>query len=168
MLQAAIESEVIDYIQFYKDRRDEDGQRLVVRNGHLPEREIVRGVGPIAEFHDAFAIVTTCSAGPERAARQKPLLRFTYRPMPISAQTSPAALIPLTRWWYCRAAWVHSPALPTAWHRNSSSAPPTSASTRSVRPTPTRRPHRGRDAPRFLVGWDRQEQRRLGPVVSCA
>jgi hypothetical protein len=45
LLQAAIENEVMDYIQFHKDRRDENGQRLVVRNGHLPEREIVsRGV----------------------------------------------------------------------------------------------------------------------------
>jgi putative transposase len=47
LLQAAIENEVIDYLQFHKDRRDEDGQRLVVRNGHLPEREIISGVGPI-------------------------------------------------------------------------------------------------------------------------
>ena len=47
LLQAAIENEVIDYIQFHKDRRDENGQRLVVRNGHLPEREVVSGVGPI-------------------------------------------------------------------------------------------------------------------------
>jgi putative transposase len=38
---------VIEYIQFHKDRRDENGQRLVVRNGHLPERELVSGVGPI-------------------------------------------------------------------------------------------------------------------------
>jgi putative transposase len=45
--QAAIENEVIDYIQFHKDRRDENGQRLVVRNGHLPERAVVSGVGPI-------------------------------------------------------------------------------------------------------------------------
>ena len=47
LLQAAIENEVIDYIQFHKDRRDENGQRLVVRNGHLPERKVVSGVGPI-------------------------------------------------------------------------------------------------------------------------
>jgi transposase-like protein len=47
LLQAAIENEVMDYIQFHKDRRDEDGQRLVVRNGHLPEREIVSGIGAI-------------------------------------------------------------------------------------------------------------------------
>ena len=48
LLQAAIENEVIDYIQFHKDRLDEKGQRLVVRNGHLPEREVVSGAGPIA------------------------------------------------------------------------------------------------------------------------
>ena len=47
LLQAAIENEVMDYIQFHKDRRDENGQRLVVRNGHLPEREISSGIGPI-------------------------------------------------------------------------------------------------------------------------
>jgi putative transposase len=47
LLQAAIENEIIEYIQFHKDRRDEEGQRSVVRNGHLPEREIVSGVGPI-------------------------------------------------------------------------------------------------------------------------
>ena len=47
LLQAAIENEVIDYIQFHKDRLDENGQRLVVRNGHLPEREVVSGAGPI-------------------------------------------------------------------------------------------------------------------------
>jgi putative transposase len=47
LLPAAIENEVIDYIQFHKDRRDENGQRLVVRNGHPPEREVLSGVGPI-------------------------------------------------------------------------------------------------------------------------
>ena len=47
LLQAAIENEVLDSIQFHKDRVDENGQRLVVRNGHLPEREVVSGAGPI-------------------------------------------------------------------------------------------------------------------------
>jgi len=31
-LQAAIENEVVEYIQFHNDRRDEDGQRLVEWN----------------------------------------------------------------------------------------------------------------------------------------
>ena len=47
LLQAAIENEVLDYIQFHKDRLDENGQRLVVRNGHLPEREVISGAGRI-------------------------------------------------------------------------------------------------------------------------
>ena len=47
LLQAAIENEVIDYIQLHKDRLDENGQRLVVRNGHLPEREVISGAGPM-------------------------------------------------------------------------------------------------------------------------
>ena len=47
MLQAAIENEVIDYIQAHRDRRDENGRRLVVRNGHLPQREVVTGIGPV-------------------------------------------------------------------------------------------------------------------------
>jgi hypothetical protein len=33
--------------QFRKDRLDEYGQRLVLRNGHLPEREVISGVGPL-------------------------------------------------------------------------------------------------------------------------
>ena len=37
----------MDYIQLHKEHRDENGQRLVVRNGHLPEREIISGIGPI-------------------------------------------------------------------------------------------------------------------------
>ena len=47
LLQATIENEVIDYLQFHKDRLDENGQRLVVRHGHLPEREVISGAGPI-------------------------------------------------------------------------------------------------------------------------
>ncbi len=51
LLQTAIENEVVDYIQFHKDRRDEHGKRLVVRNGRLPEREVISGVGPIRVRH---------------------------------------------------------------------------------------------------------------------
>jgi hypothetical protein len=44
--QATIENEIIEYIQFHKDRRNEEGQRLVVRNGHDPSRasdEMLKG-----------------------------------------------------------------------------------------------------------------------------
>jgi len=48
MLGQAVDNEVAEYIDAHADLRDEDGRRLVVRNGHLPEREIVTGLGPVA------------------------------------------------------------------------------------------------------------------------
>ena len=48
MLKAAIEKEVVDYVNDRTDITDELGRRLVVRNGSLPEREILTGVGPVA------------------------------------------------------------------------------------------------------------------------
>lgn len=47
MLQAAIEGEVADYIEAHADFRDGAGHRQVVRNGHLPSRDLVTGVGPV-------------------------------------------------------------------------------------------------------------------------
>ena len=48
MLLAAIEEEVEAYVTCHKSERDEHGHRLVVRNGHHPERSIQTGLGPIA------------------------------------------------------------------------------------------------------------------------
>lgn len=47
MLTAAIEKEIADYVAERSDVVDDHGRRLVVRNGHLPEREITTGVGPV-------------------------------------------------------------------------------------------------------------------------
>lgn len=47
MLQAALESEVQDFLEQHAARVDDQGRRLVVRNGHLPTREIVTGAGPL-------------------------------------------------------------------------------------------------------------------------
>lgn len=47
MLQSAIEAEVDVFLVQHADRRGEDGQRLVVRNGHLPSRELLTGAGPL-------------------------------------------------------------------------------------------------------------------------
>jgi len=47
MLQAAIEAEVTEYIAQHTDVRDSSGHRQVVRNGHLPSRELVTGVGSV-------------------------------------------------------------------------------------------------------------------------
>jgi transposase-like protein len=48
MLQMAIEQEVTDYVERHATVTDDDGHRLVVRNGSLPEREILTGLGAIA------------------------------------------------------------------------------------------------------------------------
>jgi putative transposase len=45
MLQAAIEEEVEEFLSAHSDRRDDEGRRLVVRNGHKPTREILTGAG---------------------------------------------------------------------------------------------------------------------------
>lgn len=48
MLQKAIEAEVADYLERHSLERDAgSGHRLVVRNGSMPEREILSGLGPI-------------------------------------------------------------------------------------------------------------------------
>jgi transposase-like protein len=46
-LQAAIEREVEEYIQRHQQHRDDQGRRLVVRNGHHTTRKIQSGNGPI-------------------------------------------------------------------------------------------------------------------------
>ena len=45
MLAAAIENEVTEYIGCHAGLRDDEGQRLVVRNGYLPARQIQTGLG---------------------------------------------------------------------------------------------------------------------------
>jgi putative transposase len=47
LLAQAIEAEVVDWIDRHQDCRDAAGHRQVVRNGHLPERTITTGVGPV-------------------------------------------------------------------------------------------------------------------------
>lgn len=47
MLQSAIENEVAEYIEVHAKIRDENGHRKIVRNGHLPQRELVTGIGAI-------------------------------------------------------------------------------------------------------------------------
>jgi putative transposase len=47
MLQAAIENEVQEYLQAHRGQRTEGARAVVVRNGYLPERDLVTGVGPL-------------------------------------------------------------------------------------------------------------------------
>ena len=47
LLKQAIELEVEEFILRYQDLRDELGRSRVVRNGHLPQREIQTGIGGV-------------------------------------------------------------------------------------------------------------------------
>ncbi len=46
MLQQAVENEVDEFISKHSMKTDENGRRIVVRNGYNPKREIVTGLGP--------------------------------------------------------------------------------------------------------------------------
>ena len=48
LLAQAVEAEVQDWIDGHAQLVDEGGRRLVVRNGHAPEREIVTSLGPVS------------------------------------------------------------------------------------------------------------------------
>ena len=47
LLQQAIENEVQEQLEFFKEKRDERGRRTVKRNGYLPQRQIQTGIGAI-------------------------------------------------------------------------------------------------------------------------
>ena len=47
LIQQAIEAELAEMLAKYEGQTDEQGRRAVVRNGYLPEREILTGVGPV-------------------------------------------------------------------------------------------------------------------------
>ena len=47
MLQQALEIEIEEYLEKHASLTDENGRRLVVKNGYHPAREIVTGLGPI-------------------------------------------------------------------------------------------------------------------------
>lgn len=47
MLQLALENEVQEYIDSHQNLTDETGKQIVVRNGYLPERDILTGVGAL-------------------------------------------------------------------------------------------------------------------------
>ena len=47
VLQIALENEVEEYIQKHSHLTDSDGKRVVVKNGHMPQRNITTGMGPL-------------------------------------------------------------------------------------------------------------------------
>jgi hypothetical protein len=48
LLTQAVEAEVAEFLAKHSDLKTETGQQQVVRHGHLPVREIMTGIGPVA------------------------------------------------------------------------------------------------------------------------
>ena len=48
LLTQAVEAEVAEFLAKHTDLKTETGQQRIVRHGHLPEREIMTGIGPVA------------------------------------------------------------------------------------------------------------------------
>jgi transposase-like protein len=48
LLAQAVEAEVADFLGTHAELKTADGHRRVVRHGHLPEREVMTGIGPVA------------------------------------------------------------------------------------------------------------------------
>src|SRR5258707_14057252 len=46
LLTQAVEAEVAGFLAKHADLKTETGQQRVVRHGHLPQREIMTGIGP--------------------------------------------------------------------------------------------------------------------------
>lgn len=84
MLQMAIEEDVSTYIEARAPLRDEHGHRLVVRNGHQPERELLTGARPLPIQRP-------------RVDNRRQGHRFTSAILPRYARRSPSldALIPV-------------------------------------------------------------------------
>jgi len=90
LLAQAIEAEVADFLGTHAELKTADGHRRVVRHGHLPEREVMTGIGPVAVRQPR---VRDREAGAEDPAR----IRFTPAILPPYARRSKSLemLIPI-------------------------------------------------------------------------
>ena len=55
LLAQAVEAEVADFLGKHADLKTADGHQRVVSHGHLPEREVMTGIGPSASRVCAIA-----------------------------------------------------------------------------------------------------------------
>ena len=88
-----IEREVEDYIQRNSQHLDEDGHRLVVRNGHHPARKIQSGNGPIE--------VRQPRVNDKRVDEQGNRFRFTSKILPPYLRKT-KAIEELVPWLYLK------------------------------------------------------------------
>lgn len=90
LLVQAVEAEIADFLAERADLKTEDGRQRVVRHGHLPEREIMTGIGPVPVRRPRVRDRAAGAEDPER-------IRFSSAIVPAYARRSKSleALIPI-------------------------------------------------------------------------
>ena len=88
LLAQAVEAEVAALLANHVDKLTEDGRQRLVRHGHLPEREIMTGIGPVA---------VRCPRVRDRGERGGERIRFSSAILPPYARRSKSleVLIPI-------------------------------------------------------------------------
>src|SRR5207245_11150365 len=83
-----LEAEVAEFLAKHTDLKTETGQQRVVRHGHLPEREIMTGIGPVAVRQPRVR---------DREATEGARIRYSPSILPRYARRSQSleALIPI-------------------------------------------------------------------------
>ena len=89
MLAVALEAEVDDYLAAYAAERDEDGRRLVVRNGHARQREVLTAAGAVRVQAPRVNDRRTDPATGERARFRSVILPPWCRKSPEVAEVLP-------------------------------------------------------------------------------
>jgi putative transposase len=88
LLAQAVEAEVSSMLSCHADELTDDGRRRLVRHGHLPEREIMAGIGPVA---------VRCPRVRDRGGEGSERIRFSSAILPPYARRSKSleVLIPI-------------------------------------------------------------------------
>jgi transposase-like protein len=88
LLRQAVEAEVAAFLSSHADKLTDDGRRRLVRHGHLPEREIMTGIGQVA---------VRCPRVRDRIVEGGERIRFSSAILPPYARRSKSleVLIPI-------------------------------------------------------------------------
>jgi putative transposase len=89
LLTQAVEAEIAALLSCHADELTDDCRQRLVRHGHLPERKIVTGIGPVA---------VRCPRVRDRASEGSDRIRFSSAILPPSARRSKSLkVLALTR-----------------------------------------------------------------------
>jgi putative transposase len=89
LLMQAVEAEVAGLLSSHADKLTDDGRQRLVRHGHLPEREIMTGIGPVAVR--CPRVRDRGGEGPERIRFSSAILPPYLRRSTSTSRVSPPA-----------------------------------------------------------------------------